>query len=73
MGGARREVDDAPMTSTPAHSRLFIVTEPREMAPDSVPAAAERPVRRYRLARLRINQPPSPDQSSHAHLRRTYD
>lgn len=73
MGGGVRPDDDAHMTSTPALSRLFIVTEPREMAPDSLPAAAERPVRRYRLARLRINHPPSADAPAQMHLRRTYD
>jgi hypothetical protein len=53
------------MTNSPAFSRVFLVAEPRR---PSAPG-----VRRYRLARLRLNEPRGVGAERFAHLKRTYD
>lgn len=73
MGAGALGPEDAYMTSTPASSRLFIVSEPVETAPRSAPASAEHPVRRFRLARLHINHPPPSGEPVSTRLARTYD
>jgi hypothetical protein len=75
MSGVPCAPDHVAMTNSPAFSRVFVVPEPRRLPPDASPAAAESipGVRRYRLARLRINEQRPDGSPGFAHLKRCYD
>ncbi len=57
------------MTRPVRSSKVLLVADRR----DSSAEPGERPLRRYRLARLRFDERPAKAASRFAHLKRTYD
>lgn len=57
------------MTRPAATSRVLLIADRRPTAPDSTGV----PVRRYRLARLRLDGRPTAPGSRFEHLKRTFD
>jgi hypothetical protein len=57
------------MTPRSAPSKVLLVAGPRIDAPD----ASAVPIRRYRLARLRLDARPTSGSSRFEHLKRVYD
>ena len=57
------------MTAPPKTSKVLLVADRRGAGAQSAAA----PLRRYRLARLRLNPPPVGREAGFEHLKRVYD